>query len=80
MSPSIQPDAARHAISALLSSAAALLNGRSQAPETLRDIDARTLADIGIAQVGQGPATLHVAMTDTRRYEVKRSLGVPSPE
>lgn len=80
MSPSIQPDASRNAICTLLSSAAALFTGRSQVPETLRDLDAHTLADIGIAQVGQGPATLHVAVTDTRRYEVKRSLGVPSPE
>jgi hypothetical protein len=70
----------RNAFCSLLSSAATLLTGRPQATETLRDLNAHTLADIGIAQVGQGPAKLHVAMTDTRRYEVKKSLGVPSSE
>jgi hypothetical protein len=80
MSPSIHAAPSRSTICHLLVSAASLFGGRGHSAETLRGLDARTLADIGIAQVGQGPESLHFAMTDTRKLEVRKSLGMPSAE
>lgn len=74
MSPSAHFASSRNAFGSLLSSAAALLAGRGPSAEGLRGVDARTLVDIGIDHVGQGPAALHVAVTDTGRLEVKKPL------
>lgn len=62
----------------LLNSASALFAEKRQPAETLRSLDARTLTDIGIAHVGQGPESLHLEMTDTRRQDVKKSVDEPT--
>jgi hypothetical protein len=51
--------------------------GRGHSAETLRGLDTHTLADIGIEHVGQGPATLEVAMTDTGRLKVNTTTDKP---
>jgi len=77
MSPSSHAAPSRSTICHLLNSAASLFSGRGQSADTLRGLDPRTLADIGIAQVGQGPGSLHFAMTDTRKLQVRKPLGMP---
>lgn len=56
------------------SAAGAVFGELCQTGDSLARLNARTLADIGIAHVGQGRDSVHVAMTDTGRQDVKRSV------
>lgn len=80
MSPASHSAPSRNAFGSLLGPATALFTGRSRGAGSLRGLDSHTLADIGIAQVGQGPAALQLATTDTGGLRVNRLPGKPPVE